>query len=151
MPWGNAEQVPDRLLAWLVWWIASWWAFQLLAGDWNRIEWIAGACVATVAATLAELMRTLAGLELKLRGERLLRLPSALLQVPVDFWRLVVALPRRTPGTYVARAPDPNAVGAEGETIVIAGFSPNAYVVDLEPDAVLLHDLVPARDSERPA
>ena len=143
--------MPRHVLAWTLWWIACWWTFLLLTGDWNRIEWIGAACVATVAATLAELLRTLGGLDLRLRTERLLRLPSALVQVPVDFWRLVLALPRRTPGTYVARAPDPNAVGAEAETIVIAGFSPNAYVVDLEPDAVLLHDLVPARDSERPA
>jgi hypothetical protein len=139
------------LLAWALWWIACWWTFQLLAGDWNRFEWIGGACVATVAATLAELLRAFAEVDLRLRAERLLRVPSALLQVPVDFWRLLVALPRRTPGTYVAREPDPNAVGAEAETVVVGGFSPNAYVVDIEPDAVLLHDLIPARESERPA
>jgi hypothetical protein len=143
--------VSGRILAWALWWVACWWAFQLLSGDWNHYEWVGGACVATVAATLAELLRVLAGLDLQLRPERFLRLPSALLQVPVDFWRLVVALPRRTPGTYVAREPDPNAVGAEALTVLIAGFSPNAYVVDVEPDAVLLHDVVPARDSERPA
>jgi hypothetical protein len=37
--------------------------------------------------------------------------------------------------------------------VLLAGYSPNAYVVDIDPDedVVLVHDLVPWRRSEEPA
>jgi hypothetical protein len=37
--------------------------------------------------------------------------------------------------------------------VLVAGYSPNAYVVDVDVDegTVLLHDLVPWRRSEEPA
>jgi hypothetical protein len=37
--------------------------------------------------------------------------------------------------------------------VLIAGWSPNAYVVDIDEESgtVLLHDLVPNRASEEPA
>ena len=44
-------------------------------------------------------------------------------------------------------------VGPRAWTALAASFSPNAYVVDIEPEteSVLLHDLVPRRSSESPA
>ena len=143
---GNGSPVPRRLLAWGLWWIACWWAFQLLSGDWNHYEWVGGACVATVAATLAELLRVLAGLDLQLRPERFLRVPSALLQVPIDFWRLRRRAPApHRPGRTSRGSPTRTRIGAEALTVLIAGFSPNAYVVDIDRRrTVLLHDLVAA-------
>jgi hypothetical protein len=145
--------VARRAIAWLLWWAGSWLAFQLLAGDWNRIEWVGGACVATVAATLADAIRTAARVEPRLPLAQLRALPSALAAVVVDFGLLVVALVRRRPGRYVVRELEPTAAAQQGPTVLVSGLSPNAFVVELDADrgTVLLHDLVPRRASERPA
>ena len=44
-------------------------------------------------------------------------------------------------------------IGLTAFLTVVAGYSPNAYVVDVDRETreVLLHDLVPRRESERPA
>jgi hypothetical protein len=46
----------------------------------------------------------------------------------------------------------PDAVARRAWTVLLAGYSPNAYVVDLDPETqqVILHDLVPHRASEEP-
>jgi hypothetical protein len=141
-----------RLGAWTLWWVACWWSFQLLAGDWNRIEWIGGACVATVAATLAELVRWAAEVDGRPSLRPLRQLPSALGMVLVDFGLLVVALVRRRSGTYVARETETRG-DEQAATVLVAGLSPNAYVVELDAErrTVLIHDVVSNRSSERPA
>jgi hypothetical protein len=141
-----------RVAAWTLWWIGCWWSLQLLAGDWNRIEWIGGACVATVAATIAELVRRAAGLETRPSLAPLRHLPSALAMVLVDFGLLVAALVRRRPGAYVARETEAGR-DEQAAIVLVAGLSPNAYVVDFDAErrTVLLHDVVPNRGSERPA
>ena len=47
--------------AWALAWVVLWWLWVLLAGEWNRAEWIAAAGAATIAATLGEIARTRAG------------------------------------------------------------------------------------------
>jgi hypothetical protein len=61
-------------------------------------------------------------------------------------------------GRFVTReldAPgdDPTSFGTRAWITLLACFSPNAYVVDVDADkgTVLLHDLVPFRKSEEPA
>jgi len=136
-----------------------WWLFVLLAGDWNRIEWLGAACAATVGATVAEIARTTTRLRPGVPPGRLARVPSALAMVVVDFGILTVALGRSVVrrrvvrGRYVVRAsPQPDA-SHRAWTTLVAGFSPNAYVVDFDAErgTVLLHDLVPNRGSESPA
>jgi hypothetical protein len=151
--------VARRAVAWGLRWAAFWWAFDFLAGDWNRIEWIAAACAATVGATLAEGARALAGVRLGLPLERLMHVPSALAMVFVDFGILVAALVRSLArrkvvrGRFVAREHEPGGSQHDAWTVLVAGLSPNAYVVDVdeERDVVLLHDLVARRSSEQPA
>ena len=43
-------------------------------------------------------------------------------------------------------------VGPRAWTVLLAGYSPNAYPIDVDPETriALLHDLVPHRPSERP-
>jgi hypothetical protein len=91
--------------------------------------------------------------------------PMALLAVFSDFGVLVYALARSAADRRVVRGVFVRRKGGAGAkstpagtahrawTVLIAGFSPNAYVVDIDPDAdtVLLHDLVPWRLSEEPA
>lgn len=155
--------VGRHLAAWVAWWIALFWLWMLLVGDWNRIEWIGGACVATVAASLAERLRAAAGVRPRVAPHLL----SSALIVPAivlaDFgillWALGVSLVRRrvVRGSFRARAfdprgDDPAGVAHRAWTVLLAGYSPNAYVVDLDPETqqVILHDLVPHRASEEP-
>ena len=43
-----------HVLAWVAWWLALFWLWFLLVGEWNRQELVAAALAATIAATLAE-------------------------------------------------------------------------------------------------
>lgn len=151
--------------AWVGWWIVLFWLWMLLVGDWNHIEWIGGACVATVAATVAELARSVAGVSLQPSLAPIKAAPKAWLVVFSDFGILVYALFRSLArrevvrGRYVERQTDagekttPRGAAHRAWTVLIAGYSPNAYVVDIDPDdgTVLLHDLIPKRTSEEPA
>jgi hypothetical protein len=145
--------VPRRLLAFALWWVACWWAFQWFSGDWNRFEWIGGACVATVAATLAVLLGAAARVEPRPVLGPLKGLPSALGMVFVDFALLMAALVRRRAGTYVVRDSQHGGAGEQALSVFVAGFSPNAFVVEIDEErgTVLFHDLVPNRSSEKPA
>jgi len=154
-----------RLGAWTAWWLALFWLWLLLVGDWNRIEVIGAACGAAVVATVAEFVRAAARAPLTVPLGPLRSLPHSLAIVPVDFgilvWALVRSLVQRrvVRGAFVTRPIDagakttPTGTAHRAWTVFVAGFSPNAYVVDIDPDAdtVLLHDLVPWRRSEEPA
>jgi len=83
--------------------------------------------------------------------------------VVVDFgivtWALLVSVARRrvVRGEFVSREPTHGSwttrgAGPRAWTVLVATYSPNAYVVDLDPDAgrVLLHDLIPYHRSESP-
>lgn len=138
-----------RALPWFVSWTAFFWLWQLLAGEWNHQEWIAGAAAATVAATIAEIARRLTGLGLAVPRWALAAIPQALLQVFVDFAIVMWALPRRTRGRVHTRKTDVR--DSRVWTAYAANFSPNAYVIDIDDEHVTLHDLVMHRESESPA
>jgi hypothetical protein len=154
-----------RAAAWFLWFLACFWLWMLLVGDWNRIELIAGACAASVAATLAETIRASARVDLRLAPDVFRSSALVLPMVFVDFGIVTVALARAlvtrggVSGKYVTRPFDPGAkTTSRGSarrawTVLLAGYSPNAYVVDIdvENQTVLIHDLVPHRSSEKPA
>jgi multisubunit Na+/H+ antiporter MnhE subunit len=153
-----------HVVPWLVWWLGLFWLWLLLAGEWNRQEWIAAAVAATIAASLAELARVRTGFAARLPRRALADVPQVLAMVVVDFgvviWALLASLARRdvVRGALVSRDLERGARAADGVgprawTALAASYSPNAYVIDIEPDAqtVLLHDLVPSRRSESPA
>jgi hypothetical protein len=136
-------------LPWLAGWLAFFWLWQLLTGEWNHQEWIAGASAATVAATVGEITRTVGRLRPGSPAGAFARAGSALLQVFVDFAILMWALPRRRSGRVHTRRRDLS--GSRVWTTYVANFSPNAYVIDLDEEHVTLHDLVMHRRSESPA
>ncbi len=153
-----------HLLGWLLWWIALFWLWLLLAGDWNRIEWIAAACAATVGATVAELARSAAGVAYRPPPRRLGRSWAVPAMVVVDFgivmWALVRSLARRqvVRGAFRERrfdagGDDAASASVRAWTVIAATYSPDAYVVgiDRERNTVLLHDLIPFERSEEPA
>jgi len=151
--------------AWVAWWVALFWLWMLLVGDWNHIEWIGGAAAAAVAATIAELARHFAGVSIEPSFARLKSAPQAWLVVFADFGIVMYALFRSLArrevvrGRYVVRATEAGekttsrGAAHRAWTVLVAGYSPNAYVVDIDPDdgTVLLHDLLPWRNSEEPA
>jgi hypothetical protein len=144
--------------AWLVAWIVLWWLWLLLAGEWNHYEWIAAGAAATVAATLGEIARTRAGARAGLPFKHLASVWTVPVFVVVDFGLLLWALARRRAGAFRARdfpagGDDATSIGIRAWTALAATYSPNAYVVEIDPERqlVLLHDLVPYRRSEEPA
>lgn len=144
-----------HVLPWLAGWLAFFWLWQLLAGEWNHIEWIAGAAAATIAATLGEVARSLGGLRPGVRAEWVAASRSVPFAVVTDFGILMWALVRRRRGVWVRRTlPPAFADRASGRAwlALAATYSPNAYVVDVDEDegVVVLHDLVRSRSSERP-
>ncbi|HEU5243851.1 MAG TPA: hypothetical protein VFU33_05560 [Gaiellaceae bacterium] len=153
-----------HVIPWLSWWLALFWLWLVLVGEWNRLEWVAAACAATIAATLAELARARTGFRARVPWRAGADVPQLLGMVVVDFgivvWALVTSLARRrvVRGRLVSRELERGAGAADGVgprawTALSASYSPNAYVIDIDAEArtVLLHDLVPHRESERPA
>jgi hypothetical protein len=153
-----------HLKGFALWWVGLFWLWMLLAGEWNRIEWIAGACAATAGALLAELERSLMGLRFRIPLRTVASAWSVPLTIVVDFL-LVLGLLFRSlvrreivRGRFVARefdpvGPDPRSFGIRAFRTLAANYSPNAYVVevDAEQGLVLFHDLVVWRRSEEPA
>ncbi len=153
-----------HVVPWLAWWVALFWLWLLLVAQWNREQVVAAAIAATIAASVAEFARTRTGLSAPLPLRVLADLPHALAMVVVDFgiivWALLAGVARRRVvrgelvsrerphGSWVTQGPGPRAW-----TVLVASFSPNAYVIDVDPEErrVLLHDLVPHRASEKPA
>ena len=151
-------------LPWLGWWVALFWLWLLIVGVWNREQLVAAAIAATIAASVAEFARVRTGFAAPLPLRVLATLPQALGMVVVDFgilaWALLAGIARRRivrgelvsrelpRASWVTQGPGPRAW-----TVLIASFSPNAYVIDADPEErrVLLHDLVPNRRSESPA
>jgi hypothetical protein len=149
-----------HVLAWVAMWLALFWLWLLLAGDWNRIEIIAAGCAAAVAATLAEIARTRAGVRPRVPLVWIGRAWSVPHQIVVDFgivtWALVRSIARRkvVRGEFRTHPfPAGEGQGVRAWAVWAAQFSPNAYVVeiDTERELALVHDLVPNRASEKPA
>jgi hypothetical protein len=139
---------------WVGWWIALFWLWLLISGDWNRIEVIAAACAATVAASLVEVARSRAGVEPRVPLRWVARWWTVPHQIVVDFAIVTWALVRPREGVFRAHSfPTEAGQGVRAWAVWTANFSPNAYVVDVDEERglVLFHDLVPHRPSEEPA
>jgi hypothetical protein len=153
-----------RAAAVFLWWCALWGLWFAFQGEWNRIEWVAAACAATVASVLAALVASRGLLDARVPLTWIGRAWKVPLQVVIDFGIITLALGRaglrrdRVGGRFVARpfadgADSSAGRGVRGFASVAATYSPNAYVVDIdtERDLVLLHDLVVHPPSEEPA
>jgi hypothetical protein len=148
-----------HLRAWAGLWIVLWWLWLLLAGEWNRYEWIAATAAATVGATVGEIALVRARVRVRVPLKWLTRGWTAFLVVFSDFavvmWALVRSALRREVVTGEFRTKDfgRSTTGVRVWRNLLANYSPNAYVVDIdtERNVVLLHDLIPLRKSEEPA
>lgn len=157
-------RIPRLVPMLLAWWVALFWLWLLWVGEWNAIEWEAAAVAGLVAAVAAVVVHRLGVLGFRVRAGWLAPVPGVLWQVVVDFGILVrvlaLTLARRRPprGVFRALPYDADRAGgglADGRRAVdslLATYSPNAYVVDVDPERglALVHDLVPRRSSEAP-
>jgi hypothetical protein len=148
-----------RIAGAVVWFAGFWWLWMLLVGEWNHVEWIAATAAAAVATAIFELMRT--------RVNAVARVPFAWVrkagavphQIFLDFGIITLTLLRpRAQGVYRAHpfeatGDDADDVGARAWADWAANFSPNAVALDIdrEQGLSLVHDLVPNRNSEKPA
>jgi Na+/H+ ion antiporter subunit len=148
-----------HVVAWVVWWIALFWLWLLLVGEWNREQVVAAALAATIAGAGAEFARKRTGFEAPVPLRILAAVPQALGMVVVDFgivsWALFASVVRRrvVRGEFIERvSPVAHGTGPRAWAVLVSSYSPNAYVVELDPETrrVLLHDLVPHRKSESP-
>jgi hypothetical protein len=149
-----------HVLAWTAMWLALFWLWLLLAGDWNRIEIVAAASGAAVAATIGEIARTRAGVAPRIPLVWIGRAWSVPHQIVVDFGIITLALVRSVAQRKIVRGefrahpfPAHEGQGVRAWAVWAAQFSPNAYIVEVdgERELVLAHDLVPNRASEKPA
>lgn len=151
--------------AWICWWVGCFWLWSLHVGEWDRIDAVAGAAVAVVAATLAERARRAAHIHPRVSVGVFRKSAMVPVTVLADFaivtYALAISLARRrvVRGRYLARdfaagpKTTPEGAALRAWTVLLAGYSANAYVVDIDPEenVVLVHDLVPWRRSEEPA
>ena len=153
-----------HVVFWAGWWLLLFWLWLLLVGEWDATQWVAAAGAAAVGATVGELARTRTGFAPRLPLRALLDMPQVVGMVAIDFgilvWALLVSVARRdvVRGAFHTHELETGGAGARGVglrawTEIAATYSPNAYVVEIEPKRglVLLHDLVRNRESERPA
>jgi hypothetical protein len=150
------------LLTYACWWVATFWLWLAYQGEWNRVEWIAAACAATLPAALATILARLGLLRFRVPLRALVDGATVPLQIVLDLWIVTRALARRlsgrpSQGAFVVRhfasaGSGATAAGDRAARSALATIAPNAYVVDIDPGAhtALLHDLVPNRKSESP-
>ena len=151
------------LVTWVLWWIGLFWLWFALQGEWNRIEWVAAAGMATVGATLATLIASRGLLRYRVPWSAIAASAGVPLQVVIDFGIITKVLVRRLAGRnvrgrFVVREFQPRGQGAtrRGDAAwrtLVAMISPNALPIDVDPDAgtSFFHDLVVNRRSEEPA
>lgn len=146
-----------------MWWIGLFWFWFALQGEWNRIEWVAAACMATVGATLATLLHSRGLLRYRVPWSAVKASARVPLQIVVDFGIVTVVLVRRLAGRdvrgrFVVRRFEPVGSGPtrSGDVAwrtIAAMLSPNAIPIEVDADAgsSFFHDLVVNRRSEEPA
>jgi hypothetical protein len=151
------------VVSYVGWWIALFFLWHAYQGEWNRIEWIAAACAATLGAAFAVLLANAGvfGFRIPIRAIR--DGANVPVQLVIDFWIVTVALVERMSGrqvegafvtrTFPSRGSGKLAAGDRATRTFLSSISPNAYLIDIDPGqhVVLFHDLVVNRDSEKPA
>ena len=148
------------------WLVTLAFVYMLFVGEWDSIDWIGAGCTAAVAAVFTGSLVHQGLLGLRARVGWAKSLPTVGKQILVDFWivgrrlvRAVTRLDRARAGSFVARGDfptggkNPEGTAWRAFVTVASTWSPNSYVVDIDPDTGnrLSHDLVPNRSSESPA
>jgi len=149
---------------WVAWWAVLFALWLLFAGEWTRLVAVWGAALSAVATVSAGVVAGQGLLDARGRWGWARELGSAGTAVVVDFAILTRALVaavvtgRREVGLFVEDGSSgagggPLAAGRRAWVAVVATWSPNCYVVDIDPESGrrLIHDLRSHRASELPA
>ena len=137
--------------AFLVWYAVLWWLWQVLAGVWSSDNWVFAAGGALVAAAIGELAATRTRGRVPLPLAILLRAPSALGMVFVDFAIVMGALVRRRKGVVrETRFEHPDTESFRAWATIVADWSPNALVIDVADGRSRTHHLVVNDRSQSP-
>jgi multisubunit Na+/H+ antiporter MnhE subunit len=148
-----------RAAAWLTWWVLLMSLWVAVDDSLESDELLVGACVAAVAALLAELVTDQAEVRLRIRAAWLPRALGLPVQVVTQTFLVFAALAR----TLFTKAPPPRGRFRElpvrygddtplGETrrVLLTGarsLAPNEFVlgIDAERDVMITHQLVEER------
>lgn len=145
-----------------VWWPVMFALWLLLAGEWSRPVVIWGVTLSSTAAAAARVVARQGMLTARARWRWVPEVASAATAVVVDFAVLTRALAgamlhrQRRLGVWrvddSAAGASRLAAGRRAWVTLVATWSPNCYVVDIDPDTGrrLMHDLRPRRSSELP-
>jgi hypothetical protein len=141
-----------RTSRWLVWWglLAALWL--LLVDNTKLPELVAGAVAAALGATAAAAIEERHPVRLAPRPGWLLGGLRVLPRLPLDCLVLAVALVRRRPGSFRAirfrgGGDDPESVARRAFAEVLDSLGPNSYVVGIDEDVMLVHQLEPPEDA----
>lgn len=157
------EAVSARVLRVLRWWPPLFALWMLFVGEWSWLTGVCGAGMALIAAASADFVASVGLLDARGQWSWCRELGPAAVAVIVDFGIVVhvlaksIAAGRREAGVFrhdtSASGQDPLAAGRRAWVEVVAGWSPNCYVLDISPHSGrrLIHDLRPRRQSERPS
>jgi hypothetical protein len=141
-----------RVAAFLVLWIVLWWGWQLFAGEWGRYQWVAGAIAATVGAALGVLALERVGGGAPFPWAIVKSIPAALGMIFVDFVTVMRVLPGRREGVFrTTEFQYPDDIPHRTWAMVVADYSANAYVFEIEDGKSFTHHLVPRDSSQKPA
>lgn len=141
-----------RAAAFLFFFVALWWLWQLLSGEWSRYEWVAGAIAGVIAAALAVLAVSRTSGTAPFPLAVLKGAPSAFGMVFVDFCIVMFALVQRRKGVVRnTKFPHPDTEAYRTWAAIVGDWSPNAYVIDISDGTSTTHHLVRREQSQRPA
>ncbi|NVI89211.1 hypothetical protein [Actinomadura sp. BRA 177] len=155
--------VSSRVQRVLRWWPPLFALWMLFVGEWSWLTGVWGAGMALIAAAAADLVVSAGLLDARGRWRWCRELGPAAVAVLVDFGIVVhvlvksIVTGRRRVGVFLedagASGQGPLPAGRRAWVQLVAGWSPNCYVLDISPDTGrrLMHDLRPHRPSERPS
>ena len=141
-----------RVGTWAAFWVVLFPLWLAYEGEWDRSEAIAGAAAAAIGATAATVAVEAALLRYRFELAVLARAAKVPWQVVREFGLVTWFLVRNPRGSgqfqtygFAARANDPVGRARRATTTLLAAFSPNSYILDIDPDSneVLAHTLKP--------
>src|SRR5256885_16969091 len=88
---GHVIGVERHARAWVLWWLGCFGLWLVLVADWSRVNALAGACAAAVAATVAECARAAASQDVRLSGRTLRAAVAVPIAIVADFGVLALA------------------------------------------------------------
>jgi hypothetical protein len=143
-----------RIAAWLAWFACLFVLWLGLVGTVQQTELLAGLFAAAIAASSAEVVRSLGLFDFRVEWRWLRQLWKPLVRVVPEFLLVLLVLFRPRRGQLRTldfpvggqRAVD---AGRRAFAVLAGSLAPNRLVIDVDPEAggALVHDLVPERSS----